>query len=112
MEPQAGSEDRTFPGSVTIGEKDSALEMARGWRNGGTIWTDASRADSGRVGAACARKTASGWTGRGFHLGDNKEVFDAEAFAIYLVLRTFEARREAGRRYRFSLTASTLSGWP
>ena len=46
----------------------------------------------------CARKVTSGLTGRRFHLGD-KEVFDAETLAIYQVLKTFEARQGARRRY-------------
>lgn len=36
-------------------------------------------------------------TGHRYHLGDNEEVFDAEVFAIYQVLRTFEAQNEEGR---------------
>ena len=39
------------------------------------------------------------WTGRRFHLGDNKEVFDAEVFAIYQALRIFEARQQSGEEY-------------
>ena len=58
------------------------METARNWRMQGTIWTDGSRLDSGKVGAACVWKTREGWTGKRFHLGDNKEVFDAEVFAI------------------------------
>ena len=34
-----------------------------------------------------------------FHLGDNKEVFDAEVFAIYQALRVFESRGRFGRRF-------------
>ena len=51
------------------------------------------------MGTLCARKAISGLTGRRFHLGDNKEVFDAEALAIYQALKTFEARQGARRRY-------------
>ena len=51
------------------------------------------------MGAACAWRTSEGWTGRRFHLGDNKEAFDAESFAIYQGLRVLDSRQESGRRY-------------
>ena len=35
-----------------------------------------------------------------FHLGNNREVFEAEVFAIYQALGTFEAGQETSRRYR------------
>ena len=38
-------------------------------------------------------------TGRLYHLGNNKEVFDAETCAISKALRTFDQRLESGRRY-------------
>ena len=40
-----------------------------------------------------------GWTGRRFQLGTNKEVFDAEVFAIWQALRVLERRNESGRSY-------------
>ena len=40
-----------------------------------------------------------GWTGRRFHLGTNKEVFDAEVYAIYQALRIFEERGQSGEKY-------------
>ena len=40
-----------------------------------------------------------GWAGRRFQLGTNKEVFEAEAFAIWQALRALEQRGESGRRY-------------
>ena len=48
---------------------------------------------------ACAWQTREGFSSKCFHLGDNKEVFDAEAFAIYQSLRTFEARQQSGVEY-------------
>ena len=36
-----------------------------------------------KVGAACIWKAPSGWTGCSSHLGTDKEVFDAGAYAIY-----------------------------
>ena len=69
------------------------------WRRQDTAWTDGSRIDSGEVGAACVWQSPNGWTGRRFHLGTNKEVFDAEKFAIYQALRVLDQRQESGRRY-------------
>ena len=48
--------------------------------------------------AACAWRTREGSTGRRFHLGDNKEVFDAETFAIYQALRVLDLREETGKK--------------
>ena len=48
---------------------------------------------------ACAWRAREGWTDRRFYLGSNKEVFDAEAFAIYQALKVFQASQESGRRY-------------
>ena len=42
-----------------------------------TIWTDGSRLECGKMGAACIWKTTGEWAGLYFYLGDNKEVFDA-----------------------------------
>ena len=89
------SQDWTFPGGIFIGDETSSLLQARKWsRPSTTIWTDGSRLDSGRIEAACAWQNQDGeWTGRCFHLGNNKEVFDAEAYAIYRALKIFEERR-------------------
>ena len=40
-----------------------------------------------------------GSTGRRFQLGTNKEVFDAEVFAIYQALRTIEQGNKRRRQY-------------
>ena len=45
------------------------------------------------------QKSPGGWTGRRFHLGSNKEVFDAEVYAIYQALGTLDQRQEGGHRY-------------
>ena len=45
-----------------------------------------------------AWQTSEGWAGRRFHLGTNKEVFDAEVYAIYQVLKIFEKRNQSGRK--------------
>ena len=51
------------------------------------------------MGAACVWQTPVGWTGRRFHLGTNKEVFNAESYAIYQALRILDQRQESDHRY-------------
>ena len=64
------------------------------------MWTDGSRQEVSAVGAACVwRSPKGGWTGCRFQLGKNKEVFDAEVFAIWQALRALEQRKESGRTY-------------
>ena len=52
-----------------------------------------------KVGAACTRKAPSGWAGCSFHLGTDKEVFDAGAYAIYQALSIMDQRRDNGQQY-------------
>ena len=40
-----------------------------------------------------------GWTERGTYLGTNKEVFDAEVFAILRAVRLLHERAEEGQIY-------------
>ena len=83
LEVQEWSTNRRCPGRIVVEERTEALVTAREWRHRDTIWTDGPRLESGEVGAACVWQSPGGWTGRRFHLGTNKEVFDAEVFAIY-----------------------------
>ena len=99
VETQEWGTRRTFPGQVVVDIRRGALDTAGTWRRGNTIWTDGSRLDSGSVGAACAWRTSRGWIGRRFHLGNNKEVFDAEVYAIYQALSVMDQRQESGQRY-------------
>ena len=47
--------------------------------------------------------------GRCYYLGTNKEVFDAETFAIYQALRALDQRQESKHRYTvFVDSASAL----
>ena len=38
-----------------------------------------------------------GWTVRRFHLGQNKEVFDTELYALYQATKIFDEREESGQ---------------
>ena len=86
-----------------------------------SIWTDGSRLEDGSVGAAAVwweeegrpspwvgpvtgRAYApgwgeAGWAGRRYRLGKNKEVFDAELYALYRATKILEERGEQGQDY-------------
>ena len=96
VEPQAWGEGKSLPGECCVGQEGPAVETAQNWQVRGAI---GSRLDSGKVGTACAWQTREDWTGKRFHLGDNKEVFDAETFAIYQALRVLDSWQETGKRY-------------
>ena len=51
------------------------------------------------MGAACVWRTSSGWAGRRYHISDNKEVFDAEVYAVFQALSIIDQRQESGYRY-------------
>lgn len=55
------------------------------------------------MGAARAWQTSSGWTGRRFHLGTNK---DTEVYAIYQAFRVTDQRQENGHRYIILINAT------
>ena len=83
-----------------VEKKEEALRTAKEWSRPDTVWTDGSRQEDGAVGAACVwRSPEGGWTGRRFQLGKNKEVFDAEVFAVWQALRALEQRNERDREY-------------
>ena len=96
---QQWSEARRLPGRIVVEGREEALQRAKGWRGSDTVRTDGSRQETGEVGAACVWETPGGWTGCRYHLGSNKEVFDAEVFAVYRALRVIEQGRERGRHH-------------
>ena len=53
VERQEWGEMRTFQGSVIVQKEEKALGVAAGWKDrGNTTWTDDSRTERGRFGAA------------------------------------------------------------
>ena len=54
------------------------------------------------------RETTSGWAGRHFRLGQNKEVFDAEVYAIYQALCILGQRQEDGHRYTIFVHSTAI----
>ena len=60
-----------------------------------------------RWGAAHAWRTREGWTGRPLYLDNNKEVFGAEALAIYQAVGLFDARLKANQKYSVFLDSQS-----
>ena len=87
-----------------VEKEEEALRAVKGRDRPETIWTDSSRQESGAVGAACVWRSPEegGSTGRRFQLGTNKEVFDAEVFAIWQALRVLEQEKRAAAAIPFS----------
>ena len=91
---------REFQGEVIVEQKEDALRTAQEWRDlGRTVWTDGSRLEDGRVGAAWAWWQEGEWRGDGSFLGTNKEVFDAEVYALLGAIRLLNDREETGADY-------------
>ena len=91
---------REFQGEVIVDSREEALQTAKEWEDQErAVWTDGSRLDSGRVGAAWAWLQGGEWRERGVFLGTNKEVFDAEVYAIREAVDLLDARGETGQSY-------------
>jgi ribonuclease HI len=122
-EEMTWGDSRKLQGKLVVEEKEAATKTAKTWgEKENTIWTDGSRLDDKKVGCAMVwwepanenpdpwvgRNTGrtyyplpsnEGWTGKRFHLGSNKEVFDAELYAIYQAVMRFAQREEYNTEY-------------
>ena len=98
---------------VHVEKKEDVLRTAREWSEEdqkNTFWTDGSRLENRAVGAAVAFKEEGGWKREGTYLGKNKEVFDAEVFAIGRALEVLNSRGERSKQYTiFSDSQAALS---
>ena len=93
-------EFQQLKGTVVEDSKKETFRVAEEWDvQFSTIWTDGSRLSRGAVGTAITFWTGKGWVKRGTYLGKNKEVFDAEIFAILQGVKLLNERAEAGRHY-------------
>ena len=91
---------REFQGEVCVESKEDALRTAQEWTDQARIvWTDGSRLEDGGVGAAWVWRQDGEWKGEGIFLGTNKEVFDAEVYAIHRAVELLNERGEAGQSY-------------
>ena len=112
-EIQKWEEFREIRAEVHVERKEDALKRAKEWTEEDqrdTVWTDGSRLENERVGAAIAFKREGTWKELGVYLGKNKEVFDAELFAISRALKEIDSRAEENRRYTiFSDSQAAIS---
>lgn len=78
------STDFCFKGKVIIENREQALHEATKNRTGLIFWTDGSKLDQSNAGAAvCWKdKRLDRWKNRSFYLEKNKEILDAELWAI------------------------------
>ena len=91
---------REFQGEVIVEGKEEALRTAQEWTDQErTVWAGGSRQDGGEVGAAWVWQQKEEWRGEGTFLGTNKEVFDAEVYAIREATRLLDERGETGQSY-------------
>ena len=83
-----------FPGEIVIEKKEKAIKQAKKYQVGTVVWTDGSKLDTGNVGAAVTwrDKNLDKRKERGVFLGKNKEIIDAELWAIVMALEA--AKRE------------------
>ena len=112
-EIQRWEEFREIRAEVHVDRKEEALRTAKSWTDESqedTVWTDGSRLENERVGAAIAFRRRGSWKEQGTYLGKNKEVFDAELFAIGQALEELDSRGESSRRYTiFSDSQAAIS---
>ena len=91
-EVQMWEEFKVLMGKVIVENKEEALRAEKEWADqSGTVWTDGSRREGEAVSAALAYiDRENRWVKRGTYLGKNKEVFDAEVFAITRAVRLLD----------------------
>ena len=95
--------------TIILDDTTAAKRMAQLWarekdaKTGAGVWiwwTDGSRSDHGRVGAAAVCKHGNQWRSRRSFLGSgHMELFDAELWAIGLTLGETIEKRETLQRH-------------
>lgn len=90
--------DDLFKVKVVIKCKKEALEEARKDKPGLVVWTDGSKLDQGQtVAAICWEDKLTGqWKDKSMYLGKNKEILDAELWAISEALSIASTRTKIG----------------
>ena len=110
IEPVENSGAATpFPGEIVIETKKKAIEQAKRQQVGTVFWTDGSRLDTDNIGAAVTwkDKNVDKWKEMSVFFGKNKEILDAELWAISMALEA--ARRETRQNLEAPITVFTDS---
>lgn len=98
-----------FPGEIVEERKEKAIEQAKKYQVGTLFWTDGSKLDTGNVGAAITwrDKNRDEWKEMSVFLGKNKEILDADLWAIAMTLEA--AKRETRGNFGAPITVFTDS---
>jgi ribonuclease HI len=90
---------RRTKGTIIIESTTQAEESARRWRdlNAECFWTDGSQLPDRHTGAAVVRQVNGHFVAEEYYLSTNKEVFDAELYAIYRALHSAQRLHDAGQ---------------
>jgi len=87
-------EKRCLKGKVIIQDEEQALEKAQLEREGLVLWTDGARKEDEWVGCAVVWKEEGRWSKRRTHLGQQKEAFDAEMYAMSEAIKIADEKAE------------------
>lgn len=104
VEPVVNLVDEKFPGRISIQEQAAAILEAQRDNSDLALWSDGSKLESGKVGAAVVwRNTAvDNWKSCKLALGKNKDVLDAELWGVSEALGI--ALRETAPRKAYKVT--------
>jgi len=79
---------------VIIQEEEQALKEAKLERDGLVLWTDGSGKEDEWVGCAVVWEEGGRWNKRRTHLGQQKEVFDVEMYAMSEAMKIADEKAE------------------
>jgi len=88
------TEKRCLKGKMIIEDEEQAMEEAKREREGLVLWTDGSRKEDEWVGCAVVWEEEGRWKKRRVHLGQQKEAFDAEMYAMSKAMKVADEMAE------------------
>jgi len=97
------TEKRCLKGKVIIQDEEQALKEAKLEREGLVLWTDGSRKEDEWVGCAVVWEEEGRWKKRRVHLGQQKEAFDAEMYAMSEAMKIADEKAEKEKFVRVTV---------